>query len=697
MTDAAYAEDPELVELDANALEEPVSAKPDTLRRLMELAQYDGNLCDLLEPQDLSKLGSDVVSDWKRDDDSRAEWKAKVKEALSNAAQEPGEAKDHPWPTASNVKHPILTVASQQFAARAYPAIVKGDEAVRVKVFGSEPEMPPGLEEAAQKLVGAMEQGGGDPAMVQQAQGLMAQVQAHQEAKQKYEGKRRRAERVKTFLNYVLFYGMDDWEGDTDALLHNIPIAGTAFRKVYYDHNTGHSCSEFVNSLRLTIPMESQALNRCPRITQDFDLYPYEITAKQRSGVYREVTLLSDGEDDQASRVILEQHRLHDLDGDGVEEPYVVTVDEATSEVLRIDASFAISDVEMDPNEGKVLSIKRWVPFVKYVFLPDPKGRAYGIGFGHLLGPLSDVINTTINQLLDAGHAQVAGGGFIASGLRLQGAGQTNTLRFKPGEYKTVQMAGSDLRNAIVERALPQPSPVLFQLLDLVLGAAKDIASIKDVLTGDAPSTAPVGTTLALIDQGLSSYTSIYKRMYRALREEFQLLYECERRHGDPELYAEVLDDPEAQFEQDFAGDGKDILPVSDPTAVTKMQAIAKAQALQPFLGQPYANSEPIFLEILRAIDVDNPEGMVAKAPGPNPMAEAEVKLKDAQASKAKAGAVKDIASATEIQMRSGNGPDQGGVPGLEGPPGDGMGPDGGQGGLAGPAGGMGAAVMGAG
>jgi chaperonin GroES len=676
-----YPADDGLMPEDAALEDDAPEPKASGVQKLIKFAQAEGDISDMLEASELAKLGADVVADWKRDDGSRSEWKAKVEEALKKAAQDPAEAKDYPWPSSSNVQHPILTVASQQFAARAYPAIVKGDEAVKVKVLGLPPQPPPAeVMQAAQA---------GDPTAVQMAQAMG-------QAQQRWNAKRARAHRVETYLNYLIFYAMEDWEGDTDALLHNIPITGAAFRKVWWDADEGKCCAEFVNPLRLTIPMDSQSLRRCPRITQDFDLYPYEITQKQRAGVYREITLTTSDEDEQKPRLILEQHRLHDLDGDGVEEPYVVTVDAETSEVLRIDAAFGMNDVEIDPQTERILSIRRWVPFVKYTFLPDPKGRAYGIGFGHLLGPLSDVINTVINQLLDAGHAQVAGGGFIASGLRLQGAGQTNVLKFRPGEYKTVNIPGAEVKNAIVEVTRPSPSPVLFELLDLILGAAKEIASIKDVLTGDTPSTAPVGTTLALIEQGLQVFTSIYKRIYRSLREEFQLLYECERRYGSPDDYAEVLDDPMANFEADFTPEGKDILPVSDPTAVTKMQSVAKAQGLQALLGVPGANPPEMLKEIIGAIGYEDPERFIM-APQPNPMADVQAQEVQSKTAKNRADALKSVAQAAEIHVRNLHGPEQGVVPGMAGSSPDAMGDGGLPIGGPGPAGGMDAAIMGQG
>lgn len=663
MTDA-YAPDldPEvLADIEARRSEAPEQDED----RLSVFAQSGGDISEHLTQQELATLGSQVVEDWRKDDATRESWKKKVNAALDAAAQEETDAKTYPWDKASNVKFPILTVAGQQFSARAYPAIVKGDEAVGVKVVGDKPQAP---------------------TISPQDPNAQATAEAYQHVLANWTKKQGRAKRIKTYLNYVLFYAMDDWEGDTDALLSQLPIVGTGFKKVYRNGDEQVTCSEYVNPLHLTVAMDTQSLKRCPRITQDFERYPYEIQAMQARGVYRDIDLgaLAD-DDEQKPRQVLEQHRLEDLDEDGVFEPYIITVDVETSQVLRIEAAFTDEDIDRD-QDGAVVGFRRWVPFVKFPFLRDPKGRFYEIGFGHLLAPLSDVIDTAVNELIDAGHAQVAGGGFIASGLRLQGAGQTSSIKWRPGEYKVVGASGQELRNAIYERTFPNPSPVLYQLLELMLGAAKDIASIKDVITGEASSNAPVGTTLALIEQGLQVFSSIYKRIYRALREEFQLIYECEARYGDPQAYVEVLDDPEANFEADFSTDGKDIVPVSDPTVVTKMQAMAKAQALAGIASSPMGQAAGMDMRkvterILEAADIDSED--LFTPPQPNPMMVAEVENKNADTAKKKAEAVKATVEAGVTMgehyqagaMDAQGGDNQPGeLPGMAGEPGDGMG-----------------------
>ncbi len=664
--------------------------EPSPIDLLMQYAQTDGDLSELLDDDVLAKLGNEVKEDWERDNNSRQEWVDQCKASLDKAAQSKTEAKNYPWTGASNVQYPILTVAAQQFAARAYPAIVKGDEAVGVKVLGT---MPPALPPEA-------------PPEIQQ----MAQ-----QAGEQYTAKQARAKRVKTWLNYGLFYKMPDWEGDMDILLNQVPITGMGFKKVYYNPKRGCTVSEYVNPLRLTVPSDTVSLEYCPRITHDFDLYPYQIVAGMRSGLYREIDYdwNADSDEDQKLRIGLEQYRLHDLDEDGIPEPYIITVDSETCKVLRIEADYDISDIKtVDTEEGqKVVGIARREHFVAFPFMPDPKGRFYAMGFGQLLAPLTDVINTALNELIDAGHAQNAGGGFIASGLRIQGAGQTNVLRFKPGEFKVVNSSAQDLRGQIFERTVPQPSQVLFNMLELCLGAAKDIASVKDVLTGEAPTNAPVGTTLALIEQGLQSFTALYKRIYRALKQEFKLIYECEARYGltNPEIeqaYKDLLDDPRADFKADFNPKGDDIVPVSDPTVVTKAQALAKAQVIQNVAQAlpGVVNPQKAALRVFQAADIDNPEELIAQPAEPGPMdkatlavAETKAKLQDAQsvkaladADKAKADGLKSAADAgATVGEHEGrglaHGAFAGGMASLEEQPGDPMGGQGLQPGGGGP------------
>lgn len=621
----------------ANALDPPEPSKEETsLRKLMEFAQAEGDISSKLTKQELTELGGKVVADYDRDCAARSEWLEIAKKALDRAAQEKLAEKNTPWKNASNVNYPILTVAALQFQARAYPAIVKGDEAVQVKVLGVQqmpqrPPMPPGTPP-------------------EQAQALSAQAdQLEQQVKAVWDAKSRRADRVKEYMNDQLFFGEDDWESDTDALLLMLPIVGCAFRKRWHDPVTRKSRSAYINPLLLVVPQDAKSLKTTPRITEECpNVYPYQIASLQRAGQYREdVDLKSTDEDDQKPRTLLEQHRMEDLDGDDFPEPYIVTVDKETSEVLRVEANFSPKDVKIDQAKNRVISIERGQFYIKYPFFPDPKGRFYDIGFGHLLGPLIDVIDTSINQLMDAGRAQNAGGGFIASGLRLQGAGMTNKLHWEPGEYKVVNAPGGTLAQSIFERTTPQPSTVLFELLGMMIESAKDISSIKDVITGDAPPNQTATATLALIEQGLQVFTSIYKRVYRALKNEFELMYECIGKYGDDQDYLETVDSQEADRQKDFAEAGMDVRPVSDPSSVTKMQALSKANFLLQFLGKGL-NDQEIYRRALTAGDIADVDALLNTG-GPNPMQVAEVEKVQSETARNKATALKEVSQAAAI------------------------------------------------
>lgn len=600
---------------DEEAADEPTQS---SFAKLIHFAQAQGDISKELTESQLTTLGSDVVEDFERDNAERAEWLNQAQASLRLAAQEKdanAEAKNYPFEGASDVNYPILTVASLQFAARAYPAIIKGDEAVQVKVLGVQqlPEAPPNM----------------PPEQQQQAAMLIQQIEA------RWQEKERRSVRVKEYMNDQLFYDGDDWEGDTDVLLHAIPLLGCAFRKRWFDPVVRKNRSAYVSPLNLVVPQSAKNLATTPRITEIIpDVYPYQIRARQRSGQYREkdshgapIDILTEEDDKQAPRKLLEQHRLDDLDDDGLEEPYIVTVDYETQKVLRVEAAYGIEDIQAA--NGKVIAIKRQQFYIKYSFFPDPKGRFYDIGFGQLLKNITAALDTTINQLLDAGSAQNGGGGFIAAGLRLQNAGQTNVLRWKRGEYKTVNVSGQTLQQSIYERTTPAPSPVLFQLLGLLMDASKDVASVKDVITGESPPNQTATATLALIEQGLQVFTAIYKRVYRALKTEFGLLYESIGRYGDQQDYLNTVDAQDADVKRDFSSDDLDIRPVSDPSSVTHMQQLSKAQFLQQFLGKGL-NDQEIYRYAFTAANIDS--GIVDKilAPqGPNPQAVATVeKLK---------------------------------------------------------------------
>lgn len=626
----------------------------------MALADSTGDISSMFEDR-LASIGADVVTDYETDLAGQKEWREQAERALKAASQVRGEQKDTPWQSAANVKYPLLTIASLQFNARAYPAIVKGDEAISVKVVGKDKGKPQ-LDPMGQPIVQQ------DPQT-----GAPMPVWAIEPG-----AKKKRALRVKEYMNTHIFYRMEGWEDDTDALLAILPTVGCMFRKVTFKR--GVACVRLVSSLKLIAPMWATCCETSPRLTEIIDTQArYQIEQKMVAGEYRYVAFSDVDNDAQKPRVLLEQHRFMDLDGDGLAEPYVVTVDRETSEVLRLEANFSREEAMEDPTAP---IRKQSVYYVKYDFFPNPNGEFYGYGFGHLMDQIGEVVNTLINQMLDAGTAAIAGGGFVASGIRLQGKG-AGKLSWRPGEYKTVDVPGGALREGIVERTFPNVSPITFQLLDMMLAAAKDITSVKDVTTGDASNNGQVGTTLALIEQSLMQFTAVYKRVFRSLKREFCLIFEGISKWGGDkarEDYARLMDDMEADFDRDFNTDDFDIRPVSDPTSVTKQQKMARAQFLMGFIGQGL-NDQEIIRRALEAADVEDIDDLFPQGPAqPNPMEEAQVSKVEAEAADksetAKGKSLDNLIKAIGAGMDMGvmNGSDERGLPDMEGQPGDAMG-----------------------
>jgi chaperonin GroES len=638
---------------------QPASEEEARMGLLFQLAQHGGNLAKFLTEEQLITLGTDVVEDYERDCTSRAEWEKIVKDALKSASQEGDrEAKNYPFQNASDVQYPILTQAANEFWARAYPAIVKGDETVQVKVIGSDKGRPIiGPDGQPVMLLDGNPVPGSTVAQLMSSTALAGQPAPQIEPAWEIPpgAKTARAGRVKEYLNVLLNYRVKGWEADTSMLLYQIPIVGCGFRKVWWDKVRGIPACRYVPALRLVVPMDAVDLETAPRVTEEIpDVFPYQIRQRMNRGEYRVVDLgPSDGEnagDPEAARTLLEQHRLIDLDDDGYEEPYIVTVDKETREVLSIVAAYDPQDIEV--NERLGVTIERTSFYVKYDFFPHPEGKFYGVGFGWLLNQIGDVINTSINQLIDAGHAQIAGGGFMASGLRLQQNGQTNRLQWRPGEYKFVNVSGGNLRDAIWERTFPNAPPVMFSVLDLMLAGARDIAAIKDILSGDAAkSNMPVGTVLALVEQALQVFSALYKHIYLALKEEFNLDYKLLGRYGTEATaadYINILDEPLANFAEDFNASDMNIRPVSDPGSVTRAQKIAKGQfLLETGSGNPNVDQRELLRRVWEAADVEDIDKLMP-APDPNapppPEVEkimAEVRNKDADTEYKKAQTAK--------------------------------------------------------
>lgn len=575
-----------------------------------------GNIAEILTDEHLGRIGERVIREYEIDKASRSDWEKRIKAAMDIAMQV-AEEKSYPWPRAANVKFPLMTVAAIQFGARAMPAIVAPDP-VKAKVVGSDRGVPAIDPQTGQPIMGP----DGQPAW---------QVPPG--------AKRHRADRVAAHMSYQLTEEMEEWAEDTDKLLHILPIVGCCFRKTYFDPGLARNVSCMVPADRLVVNYRAKSLEQAARITEELTpLHPHEVEERKRQGIWRDVDFgrpHDAGSDDDAPHEFLEQHRLLDLDEDGYPEPYIVTVHRETAQVARIVARFDREGVMLNA-KGQIARIEPRHYYTKYSFLPSPDGSFYDVGFGSLLNPINESVNSVLNQLLDAGHLANTQGGFVGAGLRLKGG----DLRFRPGEWKQINASGSDIRAAVVPITYPGPSAVLFNLLGLLIDAGREIANIKDVLSGDQDRTMPATTTMALIEQGMKVYTAIYGRIYRSLKSEYNKLFALNATYLDDEVYFRFHDDETAVARADYAMGDVDILPVADPREVSDMQKMARANFLSAFANDPLVNPIEVRRRMFEAASLDDIDALLVE-PQPDPMAQqaAALELAEKQAKIEKAQA----------------------------------------------------------
>jgi len=595
--------------------------------KLMDWAE-SANVAEDLDEDMLRVIGAKVVAEYEIDETSRDTWRTKAEKSLDRAKLK-ATPKSYPFAGASNVKSPLLAVAAQQFAARAYPAIVDSQRIVKSQVVGDDAGTP-------------VQGPDGKPVMDEQTGEPQWQIAPG--------AKRSKADRIARHMSYQLLNEMPEWEEDTDILLGQVPIIGCAFRKVWYDPTLTRNRSEMVPALDFIVNQNTRSLETVPRMTQIFDLYPHEIEDRMADGSYLDLDLPMHmgGQDEDEPHEFLEQHRYLDLDEDGSREPWIVTVHKDSGNVVRIVANYDPAGLKLR-DDGKLARIPRYNMFVKYPFFRDPEGGFYDLGLGELLEPMAEIIDSTINMMLDSGHLQNSGGGFIGSGVSLK----KNQVRFAPGQYHVVAAAGAKIREAIVNMEHPGPSPVLFQLLGMMVDWSKDIANIKDVLTGDQQRNQPATTTLAMIEQGMKVYTSIYKRLYRALKKEYQLLFALNAKFLPDQQYMTVMDNPLAIARSDYEVGSMDVLPAADPNTVTDMQRMSRAQVYLEVAGNPVAQAAGIdviecmkrFFEAIGAEEVEKLMPPKPKQPSPPEVlqmkgAAAKVAEQEGKATKAQAEGV---------------------------------------------------------
>ena len=605
---------------------------------LQDLMDAD-NIASMLDTSALMKIGDECKSGLEIDEDSRAEWMEKNERAMELALQITHE-RTFPWEGASNMVFPLITTGALQFNARALPAIIPGNNIVKCRVNGDDSGV-------FQVQTGPDGQPVVNP---QTGQPVTQQVVAPG-------AKAAQASRVSQHMNWQLLDQMTEWEGDTDTLLLYLPIAGCAFRRMWYDPAKGRPCSRWIPATNLIVNMKARSIETAPRVSEEFSLYPYEIVEKIRSGHFyyegddplRDFGGMEedeDSEDTQPSIVFVEQHCRIDLDEDGYPEPYTVIFHKETGQVVRIVARFAEADIEYDGFD--VVRINTMHEYIKYDFIPNPNNEFYGIGFGWLLGPINDQVNTTINQLNDAATLQNMPMGFLGRGLRLKGG----DMKFEPGEFKQVDNSGGSLRENIFQLQLAPPSQVLFQLLGLMINSGQDISSVKDIMMGNASQNIAPTTALTLVEQGTTQFNSIFKRVHRALKQELSLLFNINGRTLNEREYFTFFDSQEQVSVSDYDASTLNVTPVTDANMAARALRQAKTQALMQ-IAQMFPdrlNRDMILADLLEAAEIENPQEYILPPPQPpQPSLDEQAKMMRAETDRFRAETDREAAGAAAI------------------------------------------------
>ena len=547
-----------------------------------EQADFYKNIADDLDEPTLQKLSKQLVDDYKRDRVSRKDWEESYRNGLDLLGFKYIEM-TRPFKGSASVTHPLLAESVTQFQAQAYKELLPSDGPVRTKVLGVE-----------------------TPEKVEQAQ------------------------RVQEFMNYMLMEQMEEYTPEMDQLLFYLPLAGSAFKKVYYDETMGRAVSKFVPAEDLVVPYYATGLMDCERITHVIKMNENEILKKQKSGFYRDIELkpvqagVSDIEkkyqelegitpsgDKQYTFNILEMHIDLDLDefmysesDKKVKIPYIVSIDEGSGEILSIYRNYNIEDEMKKRNEY----------FIHFKFLPGL--GFYGFGLIHMIGGLSRTATQSLRQLLDAGTLSNLPAGFKSRGIRIRDDDQP----FQPGEFRDVDAPGGNIKDQFQILPFKEPSGTLYQLLGFVVGAGQRFAAITDMDIGADAQNRSVGTTIALLERGSRVMSAIHKRCYYSMRKEFRLLSKIFSIYLPPVYPYSVYGADQMVKVQDF-DDRVDIIPVADPNIFSMSQRVTLAnENLKIALSAPQIhNVREAYRRVYAALGTKDINQLLMPEPKPTP------------------------------------------------------------------------------
>jgi hypothetical protein len=542
------------------------------------------NLADILPEDILEPLGSELKNNYVDYKMSRKDWEKSYTDGLDLLGFK-YENRTEPFQGASGATHPVLAEAVTQFQATAYKELLPSDGPVRTQILGVN-----------------------NP------------------------GKQQQAERVKDFMNYQIMDQMTEYEPEFDSMLFHLPLAGSTFKKVYYDDLLGRAVSKFVPADDLIVPYTANSLAEAEAIIHVLKISENDLRKQQVAGFYADVELTSPGMvvNDEVSKkekelegtkksgkqipmyTLLECHVDLDLEGfedigpdgepTGIKLPYIVTVEEGSGTVLSIRRNYA-------PNDPKKQRVQY---FVHFKFLPGL--GFYGFGLIHMIGGLSRTATVALRQLLDAGTLSNLPAGFKQRGVRVR----DEASPIQPGEFKDVDAPGGNLREAFFPLPYKEPSATLLQLMGIVVQAGQRFAAISELQTGEGNSNAAVGTTIALLERGSKVMSAIHKRLYNSMRHEFKLLSKVIATYLPPEYPYDVVGGARLIKQLDF-DDRIDILPVADPNIFSMSQRITLAQTqLQLATSNPQIhNLYSAYRNMYEAIGVKNIDSVL---PPPAPV-----------------------------------------------------------------------------
>ena len=543
-------------------------------------SSFDMNLAEVLDENTLLDISSELRQAFEDDKASRKDWEETYKKGLDLLGFKYTE-RSQPFQGASSVTHPMLSEAITQFQAQAYKELLPSGGPVNTQILGNTSTQ-----------------------------------------------KEEQAQRIKDFMNYQITYEMEEYDPDMDSLLFYLPLSGSAFKKVYYDEGMGRAVSKFVPSDDLYVPYQTTDFPSCERITHVIRRSDNEVRKLQVSGMYRDVdlsvlnneTALQEKEASisgirknyhDEDYQLLEMHVNLNIEGidseDGIKVPYIVTIDEGSSNILSIYRNY---------EEGNEKQKKRQY-FVHYKFLPG--FSFYGFGLIHMLGGLSRTATAALRQLLDAGTLSNLPAGFKARGLRI--ADDDSPLQ--PGEFRDVDAPGGSLREGLIPLPYKEPSSTLFQLLGFCVEAGSRFAAVADQKVGDAAQAgAPVGTTMALMERGARVMSAIHKRLHYAQKIEFKLLAKIFSESLDPQYPYEVgTDQIQGLKQSDFSKD-IDIIPISDPNIFSMAQRVTLAQTqLQLAQADPAShNMYEAYRRMYQSLGVKDIDVLLPVPSQPQPM-----------------------------------------------------------------------------